>query len=132
MSGGWPHNCRSKSLSRESFIAEETTRERWFGADSVASSVVSEAAPRTTVHISDAVEADDVQFVDEHHRFRLPCCSWSMLSPRKGKRSGSQLVLRHQRNSFKLHVRVLVVLHPKLPWREVLRIEEQEELTVIR
>ena len=122
-----PRACCEKVL-----LQRKTTRKRWFGADSVASSVVSEAAPRTTVRISDVVEAEDVQFVEEHHRFRLPCCSWSMLSPRKGKRSGSQLVLRHQRNSFKSQVRVLVVLHSKLPWRKVLRTEEQEEVTVIR
>ena len=42
------------------------TRERWFGAKTVASSAVGETARRTTVRISDVVEVGDVQFVEEH------------------------------------------------------------------
>ena len=49
-------SCREKVLLRKKTV--EDTRERWFLADSVASSAVGEAAPRTTVCISDAVEVE--------------------------------------------------------------------------
>ena len=41
--------------------AMEDTRERWFSAETVASSAVGESAPRTrtTVRISDVVEVGD-------------------------------------------------------------------------
>ena len=64
--------------------ALKDTRERWLGADTVASSAVVEAAPRTTVHISDVVEVGDVQYVEEHDKFGLPCCSRS--SPGKSEK----------------------------------------------
>ena len=63
--------CREKIVSR--MRAVEDTRERWFGAETVASSAVGEAAPRTTVRISDVVEVGDVQYVVEHIRLGLPC-----------------------------------------------------------
>ena len=44
------------------------TRERWFSAETVASSAVGESAPRTTVRISDVVEVGDVQYVAEHEK----------------------------------------------------------------
>ena len=61
-------------------------RERWFGADSVASSVIREAASRTVVRFSADMEAGDVQYVDEHHEVDLSCCSLSMPSPVNGKK----------------------------------------------
>ena len=51
------------------------TRERWFGAATVASSAVGEAAPRTTTRISDVVEVGDVQYVEEHKKLDLLSCS---------------------------------------------------------
>ena len=47
-------SCREKIVSRRKAVKE--TRERWFGAETVASSAVGETAPRTTVGISDVVE----------------------------------------------------------------------------
>ena len=69
--------------------AIKDTRERWFVGESVASSAVGEAAPRTTVRISDAVEVGDVQYVEEHIKFGLVCCSRSLSSPGKGKKRRS-------------------------------------------
>ena len=45
---------REKIVSRRKAVKD--TQERWFGAETVASSTVGEAAPRTTVRISDVVE----------------------------------------------------------------------------
>ena len=77
-------SCREGIVSRRKAVKD--ARERWFGAETVASSVVGEAAPRTTDSISDVVEVGDVQYVEEHNRFVLPCCSWSMSSPGKSKK----------------------------------------------
>ena len=63
------------------------TRERWFSAETVASSAVGESAHRTTVRISDVVEVGDVQYVAEHEKLGLPCCSRSTSSPGKSKNS---------------------------------------------
>ena len=63
-------------LSRRKAVKD--TRERWFGAETVASSAVGEAAPRLTVRISDVVEVRDVPYVEEHDKFGLPCCTRSM------------------------------------------------------
>ena len=56
-------SCREKCVSRRK--AMNDTRERWFSATTVTSSAVGEAAPRTTVRISDVFEVGDVQFVAE-------------------------------------------------------------------
>ena len=64
----------------------KVTPEYWFGADSVASSLVGEAAPRTTVRNSDLVEVGDLQYVDEHHKRDLPSCKRYMPSSGKGKK----------------------------------------------
>ena len=66
-------SCREKIVSRRK--AMKVTRERWFSAETVASSAVGETAPRTTVRISDVIEVGDVQYVAEHEKFGLPCCS---------------------------------------------------------
>ena len=62
------------------------TRERWFSAETVVSSAVGESAPRTTVRISDVVEVGDLQYVAEHEKLGLPCCSRSTSSPGKSKK----------------------------------------------
>ena len=61
-------------------------RERRFSAETVASSAVGETAPRTSVRISDIVEVGDVQYVAEHEKFGLPCCSQSASNPGKSKK----------------------------------------------
>ena len=66
-------SCREKILSQTKAVKD--TRERWFSAETVASSAVSESAPRKTVRISDVVEVGDVQYVAEHEKFGLRCCS---------------------------------------------------------
>ena len=76
---------REKILSQRKAVKD--TRERWFGAETVASSAVGESAPRTTVRISDDVEVGDVQYVAEHEKLGLPCCSRS--GPGKGKKRQS-------------------------------------------
>ena len=78
-------SCRAKILSQRKAVKD--TRERWFSDEIVASSAVGESAPRKTVRISDVVEVGDVQYVAEHEKLRLPCCSRS--SPGKGKKRQS-------------------------------------------
>ena len=78
------NSCREKSVSRRKVVKD--TRERWFGAETVASSAVAETAPRTTVCISDVVEVEDVQCVEEHDKLGLLCCSRSGSSPGKSKK----------------------------------------------
>ena len=66
--------------------AVQDTRERWFGAETVASSAVGGAAPRTTVRIPDVVELGDVQYVEGHNKLGFHCCSRSVSSPGKSKK----------------------------------------------
>ena len=66
-------SCREKIVSR--WKATKDTRERWFSAETVTSSAVGETAPRTTVRTSDIVEVGDVQYVADHEKLGLPCCS---------------------------------------------------------
>ena len=47
------------------------TRERWFSAETVASSAVGKTAPRTSVRISDVVEVGDVQYAAEQEMLGL-------------------------------------------------------------
>ena len=77
-------SCREKVMSQRK--AMKDTRERWFSAETVASSAVGESAPRTTVRIFDVVEVGDVQYVAEHEKLGLPCCSRSTSSPGKSKK----------------------------------------------
>ena len=77
-------SCREKIVSRRKAV--EDTRQRWFGAETVASSAVGETAPRTTVRISDVVELGDVQYVEEHNNLGLFGCSRSVSSPGKSKK----------------------------------------------
>ena len=62
-------SCRQKVVSRRKAVKD--TGERWFGAGTVASSPVSEAAPRPTVRISDVVEVGVVQYVDERNKVSI-------------------------------------------------------------
>ena len=78
-------SCREKSLSQRKAVKD--TRERWLSAETVAPSAVGESAPRTTVRVSDVVEVGDVQYVAEHEKLGLPCCSRS--SPGKAKKRQS-------------------------------------------
>ena len=80
-------SCREKILSQRKRKAVGDTRERWFSAETVASSAVGESAPKTTVRISDVVEVGDVQYVAEHEKLGLPCCSRS--SPGKERKRQS-------------------------------------------
>ena len=89
-------SCREKILSQRKAIKD--TRERWFDAETVASSAVGESAPQTTVRISDVVEVGDVQYVAEHEKLGLPCCSRS--SPGKGKKRQSSASLGISKKQF--------------------------------
>ena len=77
-------SCREKIMSQRKVVKD--ARERWFSAETVASSAVGESAPRTTVRISDVVEVGDVQYGAEHEKFGLPCFSRSTSSPGKSKK----------------------------------------------
>ena len=77
-------SCREKVMSQRKAL--EDTQDRWFGAETVASSAVGESAPRTNVRTSDVVEVGDVQYVVEHEKLGLPCCSRSTSSPGKSKK----------------------------------------------
>ena len=76
--------CREKVMSQ--WEAMKDTRERWFSAETVASSAVGESAPRTTIRISDVVEVLVVEYMTEHEKLGLPCCSRSTSSPGKSKK----------------------------------------------
>ena len=80
-------SCRERILSQMKAVKD--TRERWFSAETVASSAVGEIAPRTTVRISDIVEVGDVQYVAEHEKLGLPFCSRS--SPWKSKKKQASM-----------------------------------------
>ena len=75
---------REKILSRRKAVKD--TRELWFGAKTVASEAIGEAAPRTTVRISDVVAVADVQCFEEHIRLGLPCCSRPVSKAGKSKK----------------------------------------------
>ena len=87
---------REKILSQRKAVKD--TRERWFSTETVALSAVGESAPRTTVRISDVVEVGDVQYVAEHEKLGLPCCSRS--SPGKGKERQSSMSLGVSKKQF--------------------------------
>ena len=88
--------CREKILSQRKALKD--TRERWFSGETVASSAVGESAPKTTLRISDVVEVGDVQYVAEHEKLGLPCCSQS--SPGKGKKRQSSASLGVTKKQF--------------------------------
>ena len=74
-------SCREKVVLRRETTND--TRERWFGADTVASSAVGEAAPCTTVRISDVVQVSDVQYIEEHHNNCSPMLQFICVKCRK-------------------------------------------------
>ena len=120
-------SCREKILSQRKAVKD--TRERWFNAETVASSAVGETAPRTTVRVSDVVEVGDVHYVAEHEKLGLPCCSRS--SPGKGKKRQSSASPVSQRRSFLFPARPLVVLHLSLLFRKALRSRGRGEVVAI-
>ena len=87
-------SCREKVMSQRK--AMKDTRERWFSAETVASSVVGESAPQTTVRISDVDEVGDMQYVVEHEKLGLPCCSRSTSGLGKRRAPVSPGVVRKQ------------------------------------
>ena len=113
-------SCLEKIILRRKAVKD--TQERWFGSETVASSAVGKAAPCTTVRISDVVEVGDVQYVEEHNKFCLPCCSRSVSSPGKSRmRQVPVCPVVTKKNSFLLKVRLLAVLHLKLLLKRVFR-----------
>ena len=94
-------SCREKVVLRWKTVKD--IRERWFGAELVASSDVSETAPRTIVRISDVVVVGYVQYSEEYHKLGLPCCTPSLSSPGKSERSRvSVSPVRAKKNKFLL------------------------------
>ena len=89
-------------MSRRNAVKD--TRERWFGAEIVASSAVSEAPPRTTVRMYDFAEVGDVPYVEEHKKLDLLCCSRSVSRPGKSKKKRvpvSPVVAKKKNNFFR-------------------------------
>ena len=120
--------CREKIVSRREAVRD--TREHWFSAETVASTAVGETAPRTTVRISDVVEVRDVQYVEEHEKLGLPCCSRSRPGKIKKRRAPESPGVT-KKNSFLLQVRLLAVLHLNLLLRRVLRSRGRKKVFVI-
>ena len=89
-------SCREKILSQRKAVKD--TRERWFSAETVASSAVGESAPRTTVRISDVVEVGDVQYVAEHEKLGLFVVVGQV--PGKARIGNRQWVLVSQKKQF--------------------------------
>ena len=85
-SGGWPRDGRSQILSGESCAAKEGSQGHTGAMVWLHHQLCHEAAPRTTVRISDVVEVRVVQYVEEHNKLGLPCCSWSLSSSGKSKK----------------------------------------------
>ena len=120
-------SCHEKILSQRKAVKD--TRERFFSAKTAASSAVGESAPRTTFRISDVVEVGDVQYMAEHEKLGLPCCSRS--SPGKGKKRQSSMSPGFSKNSFLFPARLLAVLHSSLLLRKVLRSRGRGEVVAI-
>ena len=108
------------------------TRERWFGAATVASSAVGEAASQTTVRISDVVVVGDVRYIAEHNKLGLPSCNRFLSSPGKSKTRRvpvSSVVAK--KNKFLLKARLQVLLHFQLLSRRVSRSRWRKEVVAI-
>ena len=74
-------SCQEKVVLRRKTVKD--TRERWFGAETVASSAAGEAALRTTIRVSDVVEVVGAQYIDQQQKLGLLCCGRSVSSPGK-------------------------------------------------
>ena len=122
-------SCRGKVMSQRK--AMKDTQNRWFSAETVASSAVGENAPRTTVRISDVFEVGDVQYVAEHEKLGLPCCGLSTSSPGKSTKRRAPVSPGVTKNGFLFQVRLLAVLHLSLLFRKVLRSRGREEVVAI-
>ena len=122
------NSSRGKVVLRRKAVKD--TRERWFGTETVASSAVGEAAPRTIFRISD-VAVGDVQYVEEHNKLGLPWCSQSLTSPGKSEKKLVPVSPVLAKNSSLLKVRLLAILHLKLPSRKFLRSRAQEKVVAI-
>ena len=123
-------SCWEKIVSRRKAV--RNTRERWFSAETVASSAVGETAPRTTVRISYVLEVGDVQCVEEHGKLGLLCCKRSASNLGKSKKRREPVSPGvTKKNSFLLQVRLLAVPHLSLLLRKILRSRGREEVVVI-
>ena len=117
-------SCREKIVSWRKALKD--TRKQWFGAETVAASVVGEGAPRTTVRVSDVVDggmmAGDVHHVEEQNKFGLLCCSESVSSQLKSKKRRVPVSpVAAKKNIFLLEVRLLAVFHLKLLLKTIFR-----------
>ena len=123
-------SCQEKIVSRRKAVKD--TRERWFGAETLASSAVGEAASRTTLRISYVAEVGDVQYVEELIKLGLPCCSRSVSSPGKSKRRRVPVgAVAAKKKKFLLRVLLIAVLHLKLLLRKISGNRLPEEMVVI-
>ena len=64
-------SSREKNMLRLKTVKD--TQERWFGADTVASSAVGGAVHLTTIGIPDVIEVEDVQKIGEHRVYEILC-----------------------------------------------------------
>ena len=91
-------SCREKVVPRRKAFRD--TRECWFCAETIASSAVGEAAPRTTVRVSFVVEVRDKKYVEEHDKLGLPCCSPSSLGKSKKMRVPVSPIVANKKTIF--------------------------------
>ena len=80
------------------------------------------------VRISDFVEMGCIQYVEEHKKLGLPCCSPSLSSP--GKRKTRRVPVSPVA-AEKLNCLLQAILHLKLLSRRALRIRVQKEVVAI-
>ena len=121
-------SCRQKVVSRRKAVKD--TGERWFGAGTVASSPVSEAAPRPTVRISDVVEVGVVQYVDERNKVSIVVVDLCQIPGRARGDECRWVLLLQKKNNFLLEVRLAVPLL-KLLLKRVFESQIREEVVVI-
>ena len=130
----WSGSCplvadlKSWGLQRKTV---KVTHERWYGADSVASSAVGEVAPRTPECISDVFELGDVQYVNEHHKVGRGCCSRSVSRPGKCKQRWVPVSPVESTKQFSVANPFACRPSIQNDLRKVLRCQEREELTMI-
>ena len=112
-------SCREKVVTRKKAI--KYTWEHWFGAETVASSAVGEAAPRTTVRISDVVRWEMFKMSRSIRNLVFLVAVGLCQVPRRVKRGECQWVLLQQKK-----FRLLAVFFWICSWEEFWAVDERE------
>ena len=72
-----------------------------------------------------------MQYVGEHEKLGVPCCSRSKSSPGKSKKKRAPVSPRAKKNSFLFQVRLLAVLYLNMLFGKVFRSRGREEVVAI-